>query len=340
MSDREKYFVPENENVSCRSENASPSGKYKLVVSSFSTREGSWNYTRGKVFKIGSDEPIAVIDRNYSAFPFSWIEDHPNGHAYLVAGEDYQGQTVVELDTGKRRDHLSEDAEKGIAFCWSEHRFDPKSMILVVCGCYWACPYEFRFFDFRSPMDLWPELALRDEKAEDGREWAEEDPKWPEIDVRDVDTIVRCFQTKNYDEDEDESDDETRKKNPAEIRAIKTFRRVGLKLDFQGEWVSDAEKEFRREREEAFKKREAETALFRATDPLYLAYKEELESFRRACDADHEPEDHDWHGITHEGWCPDFKLEERRWVVASTRRSATKVAFSSPAIPRSNSSGP
>ena len=285
-------------------------------MSSFSTREGGWNYTRGKVFKIGSDEPIAVIDRNYSAFPFSWIEDHPNGHAYLVAGEDYQGQTVIELDTGKRRNYLGEDAEKGFEFCWSEHRFDPKSMILVVCGCYWACPYEFRLFDFRSPMDLWPELEMFDEPSteKEKREWVEEDRKWPEVDAHDSGTIVRTFQTKNYDEDEDEDDEsEKAKKNPAEVRAIKTFRRIGFKLVLQSEWVSEAEKKSRHEREEGRKKYEADLAHFRATDPLYLAYNNELNTFKLACDADHEPEDHDWHGITHENWCPDFKKEERRW---------------------------
>lgn len=336
MSVDEKYFVPENENTQCRSEHVSPSGKYKLTVSSFSTREGSWNYTRGKVFKVGSDEPIAVIDRNYSAFPFSWIEDHPNQHAYLIAGEDYQGQTVVELDTGKRRDHLGEDAEKGFAFCWSEHRFDPKSMILAVCGCYWACPYEFRFFDFRSPMDLWPELEMfeKPDAKDSEHEWVEEDRKWPEIDVGGVDTIVRCFQTKNYDEDEDE-DGEKAKNDPAEVRAIKTFRRVGLKLVLENEWVSEAEQKYRHEREEALKKYEAEIVAFRASDPMYLAYMGELDAFKLACDADHEPEDHDWHGITHEGWCPDFKEEERRWgrrIYQRKRSEAGVLESSNPTI--------
>jgi len=348
MSDeREKYFVPENEVAGSRREHLSPSGKYKLVVSSFSTREGGWSYTRGKAFKIGSDEPIAVVDRNYSAFPFSWIEDHPNGHAFLIAGEDYQGQTVVELDTGKRRDHLGEEAEQGIEFCWSEHRFDPKSMLLVVCGCYWACPYEFRVFDFMNPMAGWPELEMFGPSAEkDDREWVEEDRKWPEIVAPDLATLgptfVRTFQTANYDEDEDESDkddesnkSEKAKKNPAEIRAIKTFKRVGPRLILQDEWVSEAEKKSRHEREEGRKKYEAEVAAFRASDPLYLAYMNELNAFRLTCDADHEPEEHDWHGITHDTWCPDFKKKERRWgrrIYQRKRNESGVLESSNPTI--------
>lgn len=116
----------------------SPSGKYSLTISTIETKPGCWDYTCG-VVKAG-DREISTVKRNYSSFPFLWIEDHPNGHDYLVCGENYQGQTVIELDTGKRRDFLPEEAKKGHGFCWGSCTFDRTTMMLVVCGCIWACP--------------------------------------------------------------------------------------------------------------------------------------------------------------------------------------------------------
>src|SRR5271157_2401137 len=157
------YFTSENEDATSRREYPSPSGRYKLVVSSFGTKPGSWSYSQGKVFKQGSDAPIAIVNRNYSAFPYMFVEDHPSGHDFLVCGEDYQGQTVIDLTTGARRDHLSAGTDKGFGFCWAEHRFHKETQVLVVCGCHWACPYEFRFYDFADPMKGWPEFMLRAE---------------------------------------------------------------------------------------------------------------------------------------------------------------------------------
>lgn len=128
----------------------SPSGKYKLVTSRYSTKKGCWAYSRGTVTKDG--KIVADVKRNYSRFPFAWAENHPNGHDYLICGEDYQGQTIIELDTGKRLDHLPEDAKKGWGFCWAVIHPSPDKLTLAVEGCYWACPYEVVFIDFSEPM--------------------------------------------------------------------------------------------------------------------------------------------------------------------------------------------
>src|SRR5260221_406511 len=58
---KDSYFIPENEEVKCRADYSSPSGKYKLSLSNFKTGKNSWSYSQGKVFSVGSDEPIAVI---------------------------------------------------------------------------------------------------------------------------------------------------------------------------------------------------------------------------------------------------------------------------------------
>ncbi len=140
-------------------EHLSPSGRYRLLVTRHPTRPRGWDYSRGRVASTADDAVIAEIQRNYSAFPFSWVEAHPSGHDYLVAGEDYQGQTVVELDTGRRVDHLPQEAAQGIAFCWAAHEPSPDGLLLAVEGCFWACPYELLIVDFSRPMrPPWPVL--------------------------------------------------------------------------------------------------------------------------------------------------------------------------------------
>jgi hypothetical protein len=268
----------------------SPSGKYQLHLTWHGTKPSSWSYTKGKVYE--GERLIEEICRNYSSFPFLFVENHPKGD-FLICGADYQGQTVVELKSGKRRDSLSDGTDKGFGFCWSEYKFDEKSSILVVDGCIWACPYEFRFFDFSDPIERgWPEIEIED--------CIYTDKKLPEISE---DGTLKCF--KASDDEEDSS--------PEEIRSIKTFRREGLKFILVDEWKSDEEIENERKREENEKAYETWKTNFKANDPLYTTYKARLDDPKGLKISDHESI-----GQCYEGWCPDFfspkegKLE-RRW---------------------------
>lgn len=163
MTTKEEFFTPENKIENSEVEILSDSGNYKLVVSNFKTIKGSWNYSRGTVFKKDSDTPISVINRNYGSFPFTFVEAHKNGHDYLICGEDYQGQTIIELDTGKRVDYLLKSAEQGHGFCWVNMTASPDKQMLAVEGCFWACPYEIVFYDFSDPFNFpYPELDRKD----------------------------------------------------------------------------------------------------------------------------------------------------------------------------------
>jgi hypothetical protein len=269
---------------------ASPSGKYTLTV----TSEDHWQ-SKGVVRRISDGAVVGTIERNYASFPACWIEGHPNGHDYLIGGEDYQGQTVIELDTGKRRDFLPPEAEKGHGFCWAEARFDAAARVVVAEGCFWAAPYEFRFYDFANPMAGWPELTMGDDYVDD-------DARWPDVAT---DGTIRAFQSAEVEEADDVSADAP--DAPGEVVAIKTFKREGLTLKLIGEWVSNAEQAKRAASEIARAKHEADLAEFRKSDPLYL-------TFRRLADALEPNKDHyDSYGVTFDGWCPHLALKERRW---------------------------
>jgi len=132
----------------------SPSGKYALEVVVYGEGPGTWDFSRGLVRHVDNDDVIADVKRNYSAFPFSWCEGHPSGHDYLVCGEDYQGQTLIELNTRRRVDFIDDAAKDGAGFCWAAHYPSPDGRRIFVDGCIWACEYELILFDFNDPTDL------------------------------------------------------------------------------------------------------------------------------------------------------------------------------------------
>jgi hypothetical protein len=297
----------------------SASGKYTLEVSSISTRPGCWNVTRGVVRR--GQEEIATVDRNYSAFPHLFIEGHPDGHDYLVCGADYQGQTVIQLDTGERREAMSPGADKGHGFCWAEYRFDVPSCVLVVAGCIWAGPYEYRFYQFSSPMDGWPAIEVVGEgpdwEAWDGMVW--EDPRWPEIKVLGItssgfDLRVRTFQTEEKRNEEGDAVEEGAPTDP--IASIALLRSDGAgNLRFIEEWASEAEKERRHERAVGQAKFARWKEKFLSSDPLYLAYVAGVEQLKKILPPELQVEDHESYGVTFDDWGKgsDYKGRETRW---------------------------
>lgn len=290
---RDDHFVEEKAISEKKQIHKSPSGKYTLTVTPYATKPGCWNYSRGVATNTETGEVIADVKRNYGHFPFLFIEDHPNGHSYLLCGEDYQGQTVVELDTGKRVNNLSHGAKQGVGFCWADYEFNAEHQILVVDGCHWACPYEYKFFDFSDPIaNGWPEL--------EPEKWVDADRRKP---IFNPDGTITCFQSE-YVEDDDDEDTDDDEKRP--VAATLTFRRDGLKLALVSEWVSDKEQANRQRQEEYRRQYDEWLANFKATDSLYLAMLEGLK------DAAFSPEEYISIGQTHKDWCPGFEKNERR----------------------------
>lgn len=142
-------------------EELSPSGKYQIRVTPWNHQtRGHWAYTEAQVFLVGQGAPRFTVRRNYSSFYFAWIEGHPDGHDYLVCGEDYQGITMLQLDTGERVDYLPRMAFEGFGFCHALFHPSPTGTMLAVDGCYWAASYDVRVYDLSQPMVLpWPWIS-------------------------------------------------------------------------------------------------------------------------------------------------------------------------------------
>jgi len=144
-------FVPENLREGSTITEASPSGKYNLTIDFYKTSKRTWDFTKGTVRR-ADGTIVSVVFRNYSSFWRCWAEDHPDGHDYLLCGEDYQGQTIIQLDTGERKDTMSEGAEKGFGFCWALAKVSTDKTLLAVVGCFWGGPYDCIIYDFSNPM--------------------------------------------------------------------------------------------------------------------------------------------------------------------------------------------
>jgi len=120
-------------------------GGVKVTFTSHDTGKGHWAYTKAVLTRLETGEEITTIRRNYSVFPFEWIT--LANATYFVCGFNYQGQTFVNIATGWRKDALSDGAEEGHGFCWSKFNLLGDGATLLVEGCIWACPYEYRFYD-------------------------------------------------------------------------------------------------------------------------------------------------------------------------------------------------
>ena len=169
----EQFFIPENLKTDSGKVDISPSGKFRIEISQYSTPNG-WGYSRGIVTNTSNNEVIADIKRNYGHFWHTWV-DHPNGNEYLLCGEDYQGYSVVNLNTEKYHVYFPEEGFQGAGFCWAAVNPSPDSLVLAVDGCYWASPYDLVIFDFRNPEIIpYPEIARFE--SQDGCDgWADND---------------------------------------------------------------------------------------------------------------------------------------------------------------------
>ena len=147
----EDFCIPEN--LLSINEYHSPSGKYSLLVSTYKTKEGCWNCTKGDVIYYG--DVIFSIYRNYSNFPFMFVEDHPNNTDYLVCSESYTTSTVVDLKS-RNVNRCAYDS----MFCPRSWKISPNKQTIVVNGCYWACEDQIKIFDFTNPMEPWYQIGL------------------------------------------------------------------------------------------------------------------------------------------------------------------------------------
>jgi len=129
----------------------SPSGKFRLeTINYHQTKPGcNWDVTRVEIFTTKSGDKIFDFFTNDGSFFYSWLIK--NNCEYLICAEDlFGGQTVIDLTNQKMQSYSSNED----GFIHSDFHFSPDGNILAVIGCYWACPFIIKLFDFTNPFNL------------------------------------------------------------------------------------------------------------------------------------------------------------------------------------------
>jgi hypothetical protein len=152
-SEVEQYFTPEHRSDEPVEVRLSPSGAFVLEVSSYHTRPGAWDYSRGVVRRARDGRIVADVKRNHGSFWHAWVS-RGDGSEYLLCGEDYQGYSIINLRSGVQHRYFPEEAYNGTGFCWVAAYPSPDGRTVAVDGCYWACPYELVLYDFTEPETL------------------------------------------------------------------------------------------------------------------------------------------------------------------------------------------
>jgi cold shock CspA family protein len=117
-----------------------------------------WAFTYCNIYK--GKKLLQNIRRNSEKFPFKFIENHTDGHDYFICGEDYQGQTIIQLDTNERVDYIGEKGQRGLEFCWQKVFVSPDHKKIAVQGFAKNKPKDYveyrgiRFYEFDEPMNL------------------------------------------------------------------------------------------------------------------------------------------------------------------------------------------
>ncbi len=129
----------------------SPNEKYRLETSNYwqSKEDLNWDVTKVEIFDNQSNEKLFEFFGNDGHFFHAWITK--NDIDYLICAEDlFGGQTVIDL-THHQMESFSPDED---GFIWTNFYLSPDGNKLATIGCYWACPYVIKVYNFKSPMKL------------------------------------------------------------------------------------------------------------------------------------------------------------------------------------------
>jgi hypothetical protein len=143
--DERNYVVNSDETIVSKSEN------FSLVSCCYEQTKPdvNWCVTKVSVFEISNHEKIFEFFVNDSSFFHGWVKKH--GTEFLICAEDiFGGQTVIDL-TNRKMASFSPDED---GYIWTEFHLSPNGNYLATIGCFWACPYVIKVFDFQNPLDL------------------------------------------------------------------------------------------------------------------------------------------------------------------------------------------
>jgi hypothetical protein len=127
----------------------SPSNHFRVNTTNYFSEEPNLDLTKIEIFDIKLNEKLFDFYVNESRFFHAWVKI--NGVEYLICAEDvFGGQTIVDL-TNRQINGYSPNED---GFIWTDFHLSPDGTKLATIGCFWACPYVIKIFDFTNPLEL------------------------------------------------------------------------------------------------------------------------------------------------------------------------------------------
>ena len=150
-ADIRKYFDPSHGIEGSEDFEVSPSGHFRLETKEFSQTKPdmNWIVTRVRIFDRRSEKMMFEFVTDNRHFHHAWFQKRSN--ELLLSSEILDGgQTIINLTGKELYSYCSTDA----GFIWADYHMSPSTERLAVIGCYWACPYEIKVYDFNDPFNL------------------------------------------------------------------------------------------------------------------------------------------------------------------------------------------
>jgi len=125
------------------------SKRFRLDATNYWSKEPNWDLTKVEIYDQNKHSKILEFFVNERRFFYGWVTK--NNFEYLICAEDiFGGQTIVDLTNSKIAGYSpNEDG-----FIWTDFHLSPDEKTLATIGCFWACPYVIKLFDFSDPINL------------------------------------------------------------------------------------------------------------------------------------------------------------------------------------------
>lgn len=147
----EKHFNANNVIYGSKSDSFSLSEKYKLETEEYrqTKQDVNWVVTLAKVFDHNLEKPLFEFFADNDHFFHKWLIR--DGKEYFVCAETLcGGQTIIDVSHGMMESYCPQED----GFIWTDFYISPNGRKLAIIGCYWACPYEIKVYDFANPLAL------------------------------------------------------------------------------------------------------------------------------------------------------------------------------------------
>ncbi len=125
----------------------SPSQNFRLEATNYWSKDPDWDLTKVELYNQKTNGKLFDFFINESQFFYSWLTKGSNEY-FICAENVFGGQTVIDLTNLEMASYSpNEDG-----FIWTNFHLSPDGNTLATIGCYWACPFVIKLFDFSNPL--------------------------------------------------------------------------------------------------------------------------------------------------------------------------------------------